>query len=82
MNERGIVALQVVHRGAHAGVAFAEPQVIGRIVFGGLALRPVPAAGILQIDDVDRRAADDGPRPLAAADYSRNSDSFRTPAAP
>ena len=67
MHERRVVALQVVHRAAHARVALAEAQVVGRVRLGRLALRPVPAAAVLQIDDVDRVVADHARGRSAAA---------------
>ena len=59
MEERQVVALHVVQRAAHPGKALAEPQVIGGVRLGRLALRPVPAAAVLKVDDVERMAADD-----------------------
>ena len=60
MKEGGVVALGVVHDTAHAGVAFAEAEVVGGVVLGGLAPGPVPAAPVLDVDDVNAVAGDDG----------------------
>src|SRR5439155_20345954 len=38
-------------------VTFAEAEVVGRIVLGRFAVGPVPVAAILQIDNVNRVAA-------------------------
>ena len=59
MDERQIVALHVVQRAAHPRVALAEPEVIGGVVLGRLAPGPVPAAAVLEVDDVEAMAADD-----------------------
>ena len=64
VDERGVVALDVVHLAPHPGVALAEPQVVGRVGLGRLALRPVPAAAVLEVDDVDGVAGDDRPAVL------------------
>ena len=66
MKEGGVVALGVMHGTAHAGVAFAEAQVVGRVVLGGLALGPVPAATVLDVDYINGVASDDGPAVLQA----------------
>ena len=59
MQEHGVVALEVMHLAAHPSVALAEPQVIGRVGLGWLAPGPVPAAAVLEVDDMDRVAGDD-----------------------
>ena len=59
VEERQVVALHVVQGAAHPGKALAEPEVIGRVRLGRLALRPVPAAAVLEVDHVNRMAADD-----------------------
>ena len=53
LDEAGIVALEVVHRAAHAGVAFAEAQIVGRVIFRRFAGGPIPVAAILEIDDIN-----------------------------
>src|SRR5271166_4792702 len=59
MQEHGVVALEVMHLAAHPSVALAEPQVIGGVGLGWLAPGPVPAAAVLEVDDMDRVAGDD-----------------------
>ena len=59
VNEGGIVALEVVHRGAHAGETLAETKVVGGVCLGWLALRPIPTAAVLKIDDTTRAYAID-----------------------
>ena len=54
VNERRVVALQIVHAAPHARVAFAKAQVIGGVCFGRFAGGPVPAAAVLEVDDEDR----------------------------
>ena len=54
-----IVALHVPHEAAHAGIALAEAEIVGRAGLGRLARRPVPAAAVLEVNDVDRMAGDD-----------------------
>lgn len=56
MQEGGVVTLGVVHGAAHAGVAFAEAEVVSRVVGGRLALAPVPVAAVLDVDDINRVA--------------------------
>ena len=58
MDEGDVVALRVVHRAAHAGKTFAEAQIVGGIVLGRFALRPVPVAAVLQIHDENGVVAD------------------------
>src|ERR1043166_3979596 len=60
MGKNNVVALQVVHGSSHAGKAFAEAQVIGRVVLGRLTLGPVPMAAVLQIHDVNLLSTHDG----------------------
>src|SRR5215813_653603 len=59
MQERHIIALEVLHGATHPGKAFAESQIVSRIVFGRFALRPVPSATILDVHNVDRMFAYD-----------------------
>src|SRR5882672_2215104 len=59
MQEGRVIALQVAHDSAHPGEAFAEPQIISRIVLGRLASRPIPISSILDIHDVNRVVFDD-----------------------
>src|ERR1051325_9522295 len=58
MQEKNGVALDVLHRAAHAGVALAKAKVVGRVVLGRLAPGPVPATAVLEVDDVDGVVAD------------------------
>jgi hypothetical protein len=60
VEECDVVGLDVVHGAAHAGVAFAEAEVVGGVVFGGFAAGPIPLAAVLEVDDVDGVVADDG----------------------
>lgn len=60
VDEAEIIVLDVVHGAAHAGVAFAEAEVVGGIGFGRFPLGPVPVTAVLEIDDVDGVAMDDG----------------------
>ena len=48
-----VVTLRVVHRAAHAGETFAEAEIVGRIVLGRFAVRPVPVAAVLNIHNVN-----------------------------
>src|SRR5258705_5944962 len=61
VDEDNVVALQIMHHAAHAGEAFAEAQVVGRIILWRFAFRPVPVAAVLNIDDVDIVLAHDWP---------------------
>ena len=58
--EGEIVALEILHAAAHAGKTFAETEIVGGIGFGRFAGGPIPIAAVLEIDDVDGVAADDG----------------------
>src|SRR3954468_8651176 len=53
-----VIGLDVTHRTAHAGEAFAEAEVIRGIRLWWLAIGPVPAAAILEIDHVDAVAGE------------------------
>ena len=52
MHERGVVTLRVMHGAAHARVAFAKEQVIGRDYPWGLALRPAPPVAFPKNDSI------------------------------
>ena len=54
MQERDIVALEVLHGPTHPGKAFTEPQVVSWIVFGWFPMRPVPSSTVLDIHYVYR----------------------------
>src|SRR5262245_24736693 len=64
VNECRVIFLKIAHRCAHAGVALAETEVIGRVVLRRLADGPVPTATVLEIDHVYAVIADDGPAGL------------------
>ncbi len=67
MEEHQIIALYVMEGTSHPRVALAEPEVIGRVGLGGLAVGPIPVAAVLEVDDVEAVAADDcRARPEAA----------------
>ena len=53
MREGDVITLGIMHGSPHAVVAFAEAQVIGGVILGWLALAPVPAPPILDIDDIN-----------------------------
>src|SRR6266704_879218 len=57
MQKEHVVALDVMHRAAHARITFAKAQIVRRVVFGRFACCPVPVAAVLQIHDVNRVAA-------------------------
>ena len=58
VDERRVVALKIAQRTPHPRIALAEPQVIGGVGLGRLSLGPVPAAAVLEVDDVEGVAAD------------------------
>ncbi|MFM1942454.1 MAG: hypothetical protein RI897_1436 [Verrucomicrobiota bacterium] len=60
MEEGDVIALDVVHCAAHAGVALAETEVVGCVFFGGFTLSPVPVASVLEVDDEDLVLLDHG----------------------
>ena len=58
MHERGVVALDVMHRAAHARKTFAEAEIVRGIGFGRFAFGPIPIAAVLQIDYENGMAGD------------------------
>ena len=66
MGESDIVALEIMHRAAHAGETFAEAEVVGGIIFRRFALRPIPVSTILNVDNVKIMIVNDGPAILQA----------------
>src|SRR5262249_27763625 len=58
MNEQQVITLDVVKIASHAGIALAEPEVVSGVALGGLALRPIPVAAVLEVDDVEAMITD------------------------
>src|SRR6266480_3898462 len=61
VREQDIIALQIMHRTAHAGETFAEAKVVGRIVLWRFAFGPIPVSAILNVYDVNVVFMDNGP---------------------
>lgn len=66
MEEGDVVELEIMHRAAHAGEAFAEAEIVSGVFFGRFAFGPVPIPAVLEVDDVKGMVVDDGAAVLQA----------------
>lgn len=70
MQERHVIALDVMHGAAHPRVAL-ENRRYWVALLGRLALGPVPAAAVLQVHDVQMVAAHDGAAGLETRSFAQ-----------